>query len=108
MQTRAEYKEDVKNKLVERKTNEEKAKREDLVVKAVIEDSDMELPEAMVETQARQIVNDFAQRLQYQGMNMQQYMQYTGNTVEQLMEQVKPQAIGLQSVCLQTLARRYR
>ena len=47
----------------------------------------------MIETQQRQIVNDFAQRLQYQGMNMKQYMQYTGNTVEQLMEQVKPQAI---------------
>ncbi len=91
--TLAEYKEDVKNKLVERKTNEEKAKREDLVVKAVIEDSEMELPEAMIETQQRQIVNDFAQRLQMQGMNFDQYMQYTGNTVDKMLEQVKPQAI---------------
>ncbi len=91
--TLAEYKEDVKNKLVEKKTNEEKAKREDLVVKAVIDDSEMELPEAMVETQARQIVNDFAQRLQMQGMNMDQYLQYTGNTVDKMLEQVKPQAV---------------
>ncbi|MBO6240555.1 MAG: trigger factor [Butyrivibrio sp.] len=91
--TLKEYKEDVKNKLVEKKTNEEKAKREDAVVKAVIEDSEMELPEAMVETQARQIVNDFAQRLQMQGMNMDQYLQYTGNTVDKMLEQVKPQAI---------------
>ena len=91
--TLAEYKEDVKKKLVERKTNEEKAKREDAVVKAVIEDSEMELPEAMVETQARQIVNDFAQRLQMQGMSMDQYLQYTGNTVDKMIEQVKPQAI---------------
>ncbi|SFP78654.1 trigger factor [Butyrivibrio proteoclasticus] len=91
--TLAEYKEDVKNKLVERKTNEEKAKREDAVVKAVIEDSEMELPEAMVETQARQIVSDFAQRLQMQGMSMDQYLQYTGNTVDKMIEQVKPQAI---------------
>ena len=91
--TLAEYKEDVKNKLVERKTADEKAKREDLVVKAVIEDSEMELPEAMVETQQRQIVNDFAQRLQMQGMNFDQYMQYTGNTVDKMLEQVKPQAI---------------
>ena len=91
--TLKEYKEDVKSKLVERKTNEEKAKREDAVVKAVIEDSEMELPEAMVETQARQIVNDFAQRLQMQGMNMDQYLQYTGNTVDKMLEQVKPQAI---------------
>jgi len=92
-ETVAEYKEDVKKKLAERKEAEAKAKREDAAVKAIIEDSEMELPEKMVETQQRQIVNDFAQRLQYQGMNMKQYMQYTGNTVEQLMEQVKPQAI---------------
>ncbi|MBQ6587574.1 MAG: trigger factor [Butyrivibrio sp.] len=91
--TLAEYKEDVKNKLVERKTADEKAKREDLVVKAVIEDSEMELPEAMIETQQRQIVNDFAQRLQMQGMNFDQYMQYTGNTVDKMLEQVRPQAI---------------
>jgi len=92
-ETVAEYKEDVKKKLAERKEAEAKAKREDAAVKAIIEDSEMELPEKMIETQQRQIVNDFAQRLQYQGMNMKQYMQYTGNTVEQLMEQVKPQAI---------------
>ena len=91
--TLKEYKEDVKNKLVERKTAQEKANREDLVVKAVIEDSEMELPEAMIETQQRQIVNDFAQRLQMQGMNMDQYLQYTGNTVDKMLEQVKPQAI---------------
>ena len=91
--TLAEYKEDVKNKLVEKKTGEEKAKREDAVVRAVVEDSEMELPEAMVETQSRQIVNDFAQRLQMQGMNMDQYLQYTGNTVDKMLEQVKPQAI---------------
>ena len=92
-ETVAEYKDGVKKKLAERKENEAKAKREDEAVKAVIDDAEMELPEKMIETQQRQIVNDFAQRLQYQGMNMQQYMQYTGNTVDQLMEQVKPQAI---------------
>ncbi len=91
--TLAEYKEDVKKNLVEKKTNEEKAKREDAVVKAVIEDSEMELPEAMIDTQARQIVNDFAQRLQMQGMNIDQYLQYTGNTVDKMLEQVRPQAI---------------
>ena len=91
--TLKEYKEDVKKNLVEKKTNEEKAKREDAVVKAVIEDSEMELPEAMIDTQARQIVNDFAQRLQMQGMNIDQYLQYTGNTVDKMLEQVRPQAI---------------
>ena len=91
--TLAEYKEDVKKKLAEKKENEEKAKREDFVVKAVIDDSEMELPEAMIETQQRQIVNDFAQRLQMQGMNMDQYLQYTGSSVDKMLEQVKPQAI---------------
>ncbi len=75
------------------KAADEKAKREVAYVKAVIDDSEMELPEAMIETQQSQIVNDFAQRLQMQGMNMDQYLQYTGNTVEQMLAQVKPQAI---------------
>ena len=92
-ETVAEYKEDVKKKIADRKEAEAKAKREDAAVKAVIEDSEMELPEKMIETQQRQIVNEFAQRLQYQGMDMNQYMQYTGNTVDQLLEQVKPQAV---------------
>ena len=91
--TVAEYKEDVKKKLEEKKAADEKAKREDAVVRAVIEDSDMELPEAMVETQQRQMVNEFAQRLQMQGMNMDQYLQYTGGSVDQMLAQVKPQAI---------------
>ena len=91
--TVAEYKEDVKKKLAEKKEANEKAKREDAVVKAVIDDSEMELPEAMVETQQRQIVNEFAQRLQMQGMNFDQYLKYTGNSVDQMLSQVKPQAI---------------
>ena len=91
--TVAEYKEDIKKKIAERKESEAKAKREDAVVQAVIEDADMELPDAMVETQQRQMVNEFAQRLQMQGMAMDQYLQYTGGSVDQLLEQVKPQAI---------------
>lgn len=91
-ETLQEYREDARKKLVERKTAEAKAKKEDEAVKAVIEDSEMELPEAMIETQQRQIVNDFAQRLQMQGLSMEQYLQYTGSSVEKMMEQVKPQA----------------
>ncbi len=91
--TVAEYKEDIKKKLTEKKEADEKAKREDAVVKAVIDDAEMELPEAMVETQQRQMVNEFAQRLQMQGMNIDQYLQYTGSSVDQMLAQVKPQAI---------------
>jgi trigger factor len=91
-ETLAEYKESVKKKLEDRKNAEAKAKKEDEAVKALIDDSEIELPEAMVETQQRQIVNDFAQRMQYQGLTMEQYLQYTGTTAEKMLEQVRPQA----------------
>ena len=91
--TLAEYKDDVRKKLEDKKAVDEKAKREDAVVRAAIEDAEMELPEAMIETQQRQMVNEFAQRLQMQGMNMDQYLQYTGSSVDQMLAQVKPQAI---------------
>lgn len=88
-----DYTADVKKKLEECKEAEAKAKKEDEAVKALIEDSKIELPEAMIETQQRQIVNEFAQRLQMQGLDMNQYLQYTGATAESMLEQVKPQAI---------------
>ena len=91
-ETLAEYKESVKKKLEDRKNAEAKAKKEDEAVKALIDDSEIELPEAMVETQQRQIVNEFAQRMQYQGLTMEQYLQYTGTTAEKMLEQVRPQA----------------
>lgn len=91
-ETLAEYKDSVKKKIEDRKNAEARAKKEDEAVKALIDDSEMELPEAMVETQQRQIVNDFAQRMQYQGITMEQYLQYTGSTAEKMLEQVRPQA----------------
>ncbi len=87
------YKEDVKKKLVDRKATDARNKKEEEAVKAIVDDAEMDLPEAMVETQQRQILNDFAQRMQMQGLAFDQYLQYTGNTVEKMLEQVKPQAI---------------
>ena len=52
----------------------------------------MEIPDAMVETQQRQTIDEFGQRLQMQGLNLEQYFQFTGLTYEHMMEQVKPQA----------------
>lgn len=91
--TLAEYKEDVKKKLAEKKETEAKNAKEDAVIDAIIEDSQMEIPDAMLETQQRQMVEDFAQRMQAQGLSMEQYMQFTGLTPAALMEQVKPQAL---------------
>lgn len=92
-ETLAEYKEDVKKKLAEKKETEAKNMKEDAVVDAIIAEAQMEIPDAMVETQQRQMVEDFAQRIQSQGITMDQYMQFTGVTAAKLMDQVKPQAL---------------
>lgn len=92
--TVAEYREEVRRKLAERKEDEAGTAREDAVIKAIIEDAKMDIPDAMVETQQRQMVQEYAQRLQAQGISMDQYMQFTGLTVDALLEQVKPQAMS--------------
>ena len=91
--TLEEYKADVKTKIKEQKAAEGKAKQEDQVVEQAVKNATYELPEAMVETQAEQMANDFAQRMQSQGLTMEQYFQFTGTTAEQMMEDLKPQAI---------------
>ncbi len=91
--TMAEYREDVKKNLLAGKEADAKNAKEDAVIDAIIEDAKMEIPDAMLETQQRQIVEDFAQRIQSQGLSMEQYMQFTGLTPAALLDQVKPQAL---------------
>lgn len=91
-ETLAEYKADVKGKLEERKAKEAKDEKEAAVIEAIVNDSEMDIPEAMLETQQKQMVDEFAQRLQMQGLSLDQYFQFTGATYEQMVEQVKPQA----------------
>lgn len=90
--TLEEYRADLKKKVEERKTADAKAKKEDAVIEKIIEGAQMEIPEAMIETQAEYLVDDFAQRMQMQGMSLEQYMQYTGSTIETMTNQMKPQA----------------
>ncbi|MDE7197533.1 MAG: trigger factor [Lachnospiraceae bacterium] len=90
--TLAEYREDVKKNLQEQKTKDAKREREDAAVKAAVEASEMEIPEAMLETQQKQMVDEFAQRITMQGISMEQYLQLTGSNYQQMVEQVKPQA----------------
>ncbi|MDE6903218.1 MAG: trigger factor [Lachnospiraceae bacterium] len=90
--TLAEYKEDVRKNLTEKKEKDAEAARENEAVQAAVEASEIEIPEAMLETQQRQMVDEFAQRITMQGMSMEQYMQFTGATYEKMIEQVKPQA----------------
>ncbi len=91
--TLAEYREDTKKKIGERKAEAAKSAKEEAVIDAIIEDAQMEIPDAMLETQQRQMVEDFAQRLQMQGLSMEQYMQFTGATPQMMLEQIKPQAL---------------
>lgn len=91
--TLEEYKADVRKKVEEKKAADAKAKKEDAVIEKIIEGATMEIPDAMVETQAERMVDEFAQRLQMQGLTMEQYLQFTGGNVQALVEQSKPQAL---------------
>lgn len=91
--TLAEYRDSVREKIQKRKENEAERKREEEAIQKIVEDSQMEIPEAMIDTQARSMVDDFANRIAQQGLSMEQYMQFTGTTVEQMLEQMKPDAL---------------
>ena len=91
--TLAEYKEDVKKNLTEKKAEDARRAKEDAAVDKVIENAQMDIPEAMIETQTRQMLDDFARRMQSQGLSMEQYFQFTGQSVEKMMEDMKPQAL---------------
>lgn len=90
--TLAEYREDVKKNLTLKKEEEAKIEKEGRVVDAIIADAQMDIPEAMLMTQQRQMVDDFARRIRMQGITIDQYFQFTGLTKEALLEQMKPQA----------------
>ncbi|MBQ8278456.1 MAG: trigger factor [Roseburia sp.] len=90
--TLAEYKEDVKARLVKEKENEAKRTKEDEAIAKIIDKSEMDIPEAMIETQCENMINDFAQRITQSGLSMDQYMQFSGMTIDKLKEQVRPEA----------------
>ncbi len=86
------YRADIKKNLETRKADAAKRAKEDAAVEKAVENAQMEIPEAMIETQVRQQVNDFAARMQAQGLSMQDYMKYTGSTIEMMQDQMRPQA----------------
>ena len=88
-----EYKADVKAKIKEQKATDGKRKQEDQAVEQAIKNASYEIPDAMVDTQISQMANDFAQRIQSQGLTMEQYYQFTGMTEEKMNEEFKPQAV---------------
>ena len=88
-----EYKADIKAKLLKEKENEAARAKEDAVIGKIIEGAKMEIPDAMVEYQTRQMLDEFAQRIQSQGISLDQYFQFTGLTEEKYMEEMKPRAL---------------
>ncbi|MCD8180806.1 MAG: trigger factor [Firmicutes bacterium] len=96
--TLEELKADVRKKLEETAMNKAKTETENAIIDKVIENAEFDVPDAMVEAQIDNLVNDFAQRISYQGMNLDMYMQYTGQTMEtfraQFTEQAKKQISG--------------
>ena len=91
--TLAEYKENVKKELTEKKEAEAKTAKENAVIDKVIENAQMDIPEAMIDTQCRQMMDDFGRRMQSQGLSMEQYFQFTGQSMDKMMEDMKPQAL---------------
>ena len=90
--TLEEYKNSIKEKLTKSAEDRVKTETENAVVDAVVEGAKVEIPDAMISEQCERMVEDFAQRLQYQGLDINQYMQYTGSNIEQMKESFKPQA----------------
>ncbi len=91
--TLEEYKADIKAKLVEQKQAAAERAKEDYVVEKAAENAQMDIPEAMITTQANQMVQEFAQRMQQQGLSMEQYFEFTGMTADKMLEDVRPQAV---------------
>lgn len=92
-ETLAEYKEDIKKNLTEKKEQEAKIAKENAVVEKIVENATMEIPDAMIENQVRNMVDDFSRRIQSQGLTVEQYFQFTGMNADGLKEQMRPEAL---------------
>jgi trigger factor len=91
-ETLEEYKADIKKTILEKKEKEAKSKKEDAVIEKIIEGASMDIPTAMVETQVRQMADEFAQRIQAQGLTVEQYFQFTGMDSKTFIDSLRPQA----------------
>ncbi|MBQ4424881.1 MAG: trigger factor [Lachnospiraceae bacterium] len=86
------FKESIREKLLKNKEDAAKRNREDKLLEKAVENASMEIPDAMIDSQAEDMVNEFGERLQMQGLRLEQYLQYTGMTMQQMVEQNKAQA----------------
>ena len=92
-ETLEEYKNDISTKLADRKQKAATTENENRVVEKVVENAQMDIPDPMVDNEVMNMLQDTARRMQSQGLSLDQYLQYTGQTVDTMKEQMKPQAI---------------
>ena len=92
--TLEEYKNSIKAKIDEKKATESTENAKQAAVDKAVENATMEIPDAMVEEEVKRRIQDFAQRLSMQGLSFDQYMQYTGGTLDQMKETLRPQAFN--------------
>ena len=78
---------------MEKKEKEAKSAKEAAVVAKIVENATMEIPDAMIDTQVRNMADDFTRRIQSQGLTVEQYFQFTGTTAEKMLEQMRPEAL---------------
>ena len=90
--TMAEYRDSIRKDLAEKKEKDALNKKEQAAIEALIADSRMDIPEAMIETTQRQMLEEFEQRIAGQGLTFDQYKMFTGTDEEKLLEQIRPQA----------------
>ena len=88
-----EYKADVKKRLEETKENQAKRTKEDEAIEKIVKDAKMDIPDAMVEFQVNQMMNDYARNLAQSGLSLRDYMKFTGETMDSFKEHLRPDAL---------------
>ena len=88
-----EYKADVRAKLEKYKEDQAKSAMQNVLVEKAVEGATMDIPDAMIDSQVEQMVDEFKQRVSYQGISFEQYLQFTGQNLEALEESMRPEAV---------------
>ncbi len=92
--TMDEYRADIRKGIEEKKSKEVRAAKEDAVIAKIVENSVMDIPQGMIDLQKERMAEDFAQRLQYQGLSIEQYFKFTGMNAKQFLDDLEPRAIA--------------
>ena len=92
-ETMDEYKEDVKKQLFKRKEDAAKAAKEDEAIQKIINSSEMDIPDPMIDMQCENMIQEFESRINQQGLTLEQYMQFSGATIDKMKENLRPEAV---------------